>query len=143
MDVGAEGRGGLRHGGGGLLNAERHVLVSPAVEEFRALAARLYGYRTVDDREIVISPYEGNYGHAAGLVICVEGSPPKGTFIVHGIGWAVPRVAYVGASSRIRALQEKARDAVLAFLDEALPAWREGGLMQAHEVRLRVPGVPR
>jgi hypothetical protein len=39
------------------------------------------GSNDFDGRELICTPYEGNYG-IAGWVLCINGSPPRGTLIV-------------------------------------------------------------
>lgn len=69
--------------------------------DFRRLAHRLYypGQDVTDHddqaREIVITPYGGAYGAVAGYVVAVNGSPPKGTFIVLA-GYAGAPIYFVG-----------------------------------------------
>jgi len=62
-------------------------VVSTAEERFLKLCCRLIGLRSLKgrremaDREVVITPYGGAYG-VAGVVVAVEGSPPRGMFLV-------------------------------------------------------------
>lgn len=52
-------------------------------------------------REIVITPYNGNYDRPAGYVIAIKGSPPKGTLFVP-YGWTQPCFLFQhGRMSRI------------------------------------------
>lgn len=37
-----------------------------------------------DHRSLICVPYCANYGAVSGWVICLEGTPPKGTIILHG-----------------------------------------------------------
>jgi hypothetical protein len=37
--------------------------------------------RDIDDRKLVCTPFNGEYG-LAGWVVCVEGSPPRGTLVI-------------------------------------------------------------
>jgi hypothetical protein len=41
-------------------------------------------------RELVVTPFGGNYGTTAGYVIAVNGSPPKGVLFVQNLNYANP-----------------------------------------------------
>lgn len=58
-----------------------------AIEAFRKLVAKKMrmDLEDVRERDIIITPYDGAYGWA-GVVITVNGSPPRGTFLVRNSG---------------------------------------------------------
>ncbi|GEM_PF-6819918 len=75
---------------------------------FRAVACRLIGATTaavrrqMRDREIVVTPYDGNYGRA-GIVIAVNGSPPRGAVVVSKGALEAQRATDEGTIRRDRA----------------------------------------
>ena len=42
------------------------------------------------NRELIVTPYLGNYGTAAGYVIAINGSPPKGTLFITDLDYSNP-----------------------------------------------------
>lgn len=79
---------------------------------FRDVAARYAGMDSargradLDARDIITTIYDGAYG-PAGLVLAVNGSPPRGTFLVprealEGSDWST--VVYLGVSQRVKTL---------------------------------------
>ncbi len=66
---------------------EERPALPTAEDRFLKLCCRLIGLRSLKgrremaDRKVVITPYGGEYG-TAGVVIVIEGSPPRGTFMV-------------------------------------------------------------
>ncbi len=51
-------------------------------------------------RDLVCTPFAGNYGTTAGWVICVNGSPPKGTLLVFDSGPPNSPAFYIHSTSR-------------------------------------------
>ena len=79
---------------------------------FRDVAARYAGLDSprgradLDARAIEATIYDGAYG-PAGLVLAINGSPPRGTFLIprdvlDGDDWAV--VVYLGVAQRVKTL---------------------------------------
>lgn len=62
--------------------------MSESQQRVKEMASELFGIQTTKGHEdfiqrpLVATFYGGHYGHAAGCVIAVQGSPPKGTFVV-------------------------------------------------------------
>lgn len=55
--------------------------------EFVRWAYGLFGLVPADEdrkRQVIVTPYQGNYG-AAGFVIAINGSPPRGTLVVEPV----------------------------------------------------------
>jgi len=76
---------------------------------FRQMATELWETPDIRKRTIVVSPYYGAYG-PAGVVICLNGSPPRGT-ILAPLGYPNDPVVYFsGYKSRTYRLQYSGRD---------------------------------
>jgi hypothetical protein len=69
-------------------------------------------------RDLVCTPYVGNYQRIAGWVICVNGSPPKGTLIVSVEGPDEVPTFFLGATAK--RMREKENKIIQAFYDEHL-----------------------
>ena len=81
---------------------------------------RVLEYSYDKNREIVVTPYFGNYTSIAGYVIAVNGSPPQGTLIVP-IGWAgMPMVLMTHKTKTINDTRTNhwKFEAVEAFLEQ-------------------------
>ena len=83
------------------------IAMNTSEKAFRVLARKLYGSR-VDDaienpasdgtlRDICTTPYQGAYG-IAGLVVVINGSPPRGTFVTGPYG----RIIYMDSEGSAR-----------------------------------------
>jgi hypothetical protein len=109
------------------------------VEEraFRDVALRLYCANPAptralredfDQRPIVVSPYDGAYGFG-GCVVCIEGSPPRGTFLVPqfalkcGLG---SRIGYMRVCTFREIRGRRTIDVVVGYLRSI--GWGEYGL---------------
>lgn len=51
-------------------------------------------------RGLVCTPFVGGYGKISGWIICVNGSPPKGTLVVFGEGPPNAPAYYLSGNSR-------------------------------------------
>src|SRR5262245_46051271 len=51
-------------------------------------------------RGLICTPFAGGYGKVSGWVICVNGSPPKGTLVVFGKGPPNAPAYYLSGRSR-------------------------------------------
>jgi hypothetical protein len=104
--------------------------------DFRNVAARLAGLDTprgrvdFDARDIIATVYDGAYG-PAGLVLAINGSPPRGTFLVPreaigGADWAT--VVYLDAAMNTRRLSCNRLAADYAIVTRyARAVWRAKG----------------
>lgn len=84
--------------------------------------------KDVYSRKIVVTQYDGNYGNA-GLVIALNGSPPRGTIILaesrHDIGfWIPPKVFYI-VDEKSRRMGDKQSQVVREFAK----AWWRGEIV--------------
>jgi hypothetical protein len=70
-------------------------------------------------RDLVCTPYLGNYGEVAGWVICVNGSPPKGTLVLSADNPDDAPVIYF-TGTQTKTLHHKQKEIVRAFFDEYL-----------------------
>ncbi len=72
-------------------------------------------------RDIVVTPFDGAYGHA-GVVVALNGSPPRGLFLVtdesldpNGYGFGV---VWFDGGQRARVLSEQQAKVIIRFLQE-------------------------
>ncbi len=79
-------------------------------------------------RGLCCTPYGGNYGMVAGWVVCVVGSPPKGTITMPVSNESNPRVEgayYFFGSSKNLYANSKHLAILQAFVDEHLAGRNE------------------
>ncbi len=93
-------------------DGDEQPTVDAAGAAFRRVAATLAGYSPrmvradgMDEREIFVTPFNGAYGFA-GVVITINGSPPRGTFLVPAdaipaASWSVIVHEYAGRVKRL------------------------------------------
>jgi hypothetical protein len=110
-------------------NSQQGDSMTNTVKELMQLFVKLYYPRRIHEgyaqacaeyqrRDLVCTPYGGNYGRLAGWVVCVNGSPPKGTLIssVEGPD-EVPTFFLAGTAKRMREKEDKI---IQAFYNEHL-----------------------
>lgn len=106
-------------------DAEKEFLMS--AYEYKGFGSKQYDL----NRSVYITPYRGAYKNLAGVVITINGSPPKGTFL-HEFG-SNEIIFYFGADlKRITPFGHKKKyyDAVMFFLKRKGILTEEGKVNQ-------------
>lgn len=67
-------------------------------------------------RSIILTPYSGNYGHPAGWVACVEGSPSRLTLHIDGCSSMLFEAFLIGRKSR-RVSGSEQRETIRMFIE--------------------------
>ena len=95
--------------------------------KLRMLFAKWASDPRVANRDLVCTPYVGNYGMVCGWVVCVNGSPPRGTLVIDNYD---PPVRLWGKPIKVRTDEI---DTVKGFRDAYLEDKREPFTLTAPE----------
>lgn len=82
------------------------------------------------DRPLVCTPYNGNHGTISGWVICVNGSPPRGTMLIKILSSSQLDAFYIADDKCKNITGKRQLETILNFFDAQLKKKEEAFTIQ-------------